>query len=383
MGTNALATADETNTEQALGGAARAGEGNTLFAILVALSVSHMLNDTIQSLIPAIYPILKSSYALSFTQIGLITLTFQLTASLLQPLVGIYTDRHPKPYSLAAGMGFTLIGLLLLSRAGTFPAILVAAGLVGVGSSIFHPESSRLARVASGGRHGMAQSLFQVGGNFGTSLGPLMAAFVVDSGGQASIAWFSIVALTAIVILFKVGRWYQNHLTLKVAKGAAGTQGDRQTLSSRRVAVSITILLILVFSKHFYLVSLGNYYTFYLMDKFDLSIRNSQLLLFVFLGAVAAGTIAGGADRRPARLQVRHLVFDPGNLAVHSALAIRQSLLDGRADGADRLHPGLGLPGDPGLRAGAGAGTRRDDRRTLLRLRVRDGRARARRSSAG
>lgn len=294
MGTNAVATAVETMGVALLAEEqSRAIERKTLFAILVALSVSHMLNDTIQSLLPAIYPLLKSSYELSFTQIGLITLTFQVTASLLQPLVGIYTDRHPKPFSLAAGMGFTLVGLILLSRAGSFPAILAAAGLVGVGSSIFHPESSRLARIASGGRHGFAQSLFQVGGNFGTALGPLLAAFVVDYGGQRSMAWFSIVALTAIVILFNVGRWYRTHLTLKSTRGPAGHHA-RPTLSSRRVSVSILILLVLIFSKHFYLVSLSNYYTFYLIDKFSLSVQNSQLFLFLFLGSVAAGTIAGG-----------------------------------------------------------------------------------------
>jgi FSR family fosmidomycin resistance protein-like MFS transporter len=218
-----------------------------------------------------------------------------LTASLLQPLVGIYTDRRPKPFSLATGMGFTLVGLLLLSRAYNFPTILLSAGLVGVGSSIFHPESSRLARVASGGRHGFAQSLFQVGGNFGTSLGPLMAAFVVHYGGQPSIAWFSILAMTAIVILFNVGRWYQGHLTMKAANGGTVSRHERSTtLSSRRVAFSISILLVLIFSKHFYLVSISNYYTFDLIDKFDLTVQNSQICLFVFLFAVAAGTIAGG-----------------------------------------------------------------------------------------
>lgn len=295
-GTNTAAEVEAVATsDPASVGAPRAVEETTLFAILVALSVSHMLNDTIQSLLPAIYPNLQQTYKLSFTQIGLITFTFQLTASLLQPVVGIYTDRRPKPFSLATGMGFTLIGLLLLSRARSFPAILISAGLVGIGSSIFHPESSRLARAASGGRHGFAQSLFQVGGNFGTSLGPLMAAFVVNYGGQPSIAWFSILALTAIVILFNVGRWYQGRLTTKVAKGkAAGSSEGRSDLSHRRIVAAITILLVLIFSKHFYLVSLSNYYTFYLIDKFALTVQGSQVCLFVFLFAVAAGTIAGG-----------------------------------------------------------------------------------------
>jgi len=292
--TNGAAIADESTATGAATERTRTVEEKTLFAILVALSVSHLLNDTIQSLLPAIYPLLKTSYSLSYTQIGLITFTFQVTASLLQPLIGIYTDRHPKPLSLAVGMGFTLVGLLLLSRAGNFPAILMAAGLVGVGSSIFHPESSRLARMASGGRHGFAQSLFQVGGNFGTALGPLLAAFVVDGGGQSSIAWFSIVAITAIMILYRVGLWYRNHLNLKASQGH-GNRAQRETgLSPRRVTLSIIILLLLVFSKHFYLVSLSNYYTFYLMDKFAVSLQNSQLFLFLFLGSVAAGTIAGG-----------------------------------------------------------------------------------------
>ncbi len=296
MGTNAVATVDAMNSDATVEKTTSgiAAEENTLFAILVALSVSHLLNDTIQSLLPAIYPLLKSSYNLTFTQIGLITMTFQVTASLLQPVIGIYTDRRPKPFSLAVGMGVTLIGLLLLSRANRFAFILISAGLVGIGSSIFHPESSRLARMASGGRHGFAQSLFQVGGNFGTALGPLLAAFVVDYGGQPSIAWFSILALAAIVILFRVGRWYQAHLRWKAANAPKRSHNRESALSPRRVAFSIAILLVLIFSKHFYLVSLSNYYTFYLIDKFGLSVQTSQLYLFIFLGSVAAGTIAGG-----------------------------------------------------------------------------------------
>jgi FSR family fosmidomycin resistance protein-like MFS transporter len=272
----------------------RSVENGTVFAILLALSFSHLLNDLIQSLIPAIYPILKSSFDLSFTQVGLITFTFQLTASLLQPLVGLYTDRHPKPFSLAVGMGFTLIGLLLLAVAGSFPFILIAAALVGVGSSIFHPESSRMARVASGGRHGLAQSLFQVGGNAGSAIGPLLAAFIVVPNGQASVAWFSIVALLAIAVLFNVGKWYRGHLLAKMATKRAEAAQDRRDLSSTKVAVSIAILLCLIFSKYFYLVSLSSYYTFYLIDKFGVSVQVAQLYLFVFLGSVAAGTIAGG-----------------------------------------------------------------------------------------
>lgn len=294
MESNAAAAAEKPTAVAVAEDQGHAAEERTLFAILVALSVSHLLNDTVQSLLPAIYPILKSSYRLSFEQIGLITLTFQITASLLQPVVGIYTDRHPKPYTLAIGMGVTLVGLLLLARASSFPAILLSGGLVGVGSSIFHPESSRLARIASGGRHGFAQSLFQVGGNSGTALGPFLAAFIVVPRGQSSVAWFSIVALVAIVVLFYVGRWYQSHLSLKAARKASTHFAPHAPLSSRRVAISIAILLVLIFSKHFYLVSLTNYYTFYTIERFGLSTRDANLMLSVFLGAVAAGTIAGG-----------------------------------------------------------------------------------------
>lgn len=265
-----------------------------LFAILLALSFSHLLNDLIQSLIPAIYPILKTSFNLTYSQIGYITLTFQLTASLLQPVVGIYTDRHPKPYSLAIGMCFTLVGLILLSQATSFAMILVAGGLVGVGSSIFHPESSRMARAASGGRHGFAQSLFQVGGNLGSSLGPLLAAWIVVPQGQGSVAWFSIVALLAIVVLFNVGRWYHGHLSAMRSAPKRSAHHDRPALSRTRIGFSIAILLTLIFSKHFYLASLGSYYTFYLMDKFQVDVQSAQLYLFVFLGSVAVGTLAGG-----------------------------------------------------------------------------------------
>ncbi|HLJ91659.1 MAG TPA: MFS transporter [Gemmataceae bacterium] len=269
-------------------------EESTVFTILLALSFSHLLNDLIQSLIPAVYPILKTSFQLNFTQIGLITFTFQATASLLQPLVGLYTDRYPKPYSLAVGMGFTLFGLVLLSQAGNFPAILLAAGMVGVGSSVFHPESSRMARLASGGRHGLAQSLFQVGGNAGGALGPLLAAFIVVPGGQSSIAWFSIAALVAIGVLFRVGRWYRNHLSARAVRSFAGTSNDRPALSPAKIGLAVAILLCLIFSKYFYLVSLSSYYTFYLIDKFGVSVQAAQIYLFIFLGAVAVGTLAGG-----------------------------------------------------------------------------------------
>jgi FSR family fosmidomycin resistance protein-like MFS transporter len=260
--------------------------------ILAAISFSHFLNDLIQSLIPAIYPILKASYALDFGQIGLITLTFQLTASLLQPLVGYATDRKPRPFSLVVGMGFTLAGLLTLSRASSYPLLLLAAGLVGMGSSVFHPESSRVARMASGGQHGLAQSVFQVGGNAGTAVGPLLAAFIVVPMGQPSIAWFSLVALLAMVVLSQVGRWYRNKLVALQAKPR--TTEHRSNHSRKRIFWSITILMLLVFSKNFYTASITSYFTFYLIAKFQLSVQDAQLHLFIFLGAVAAGTVLGG-----------------------------------------------------------------------------------------
>ncbi|MGD1031860.1 MAG: MFS transporter [Opitutaceae bacterium] len=266
----------------------------TVVKVLVALSISHLLNDTMQSLIPAIYPLLKAAYGLNFAQIGLITFTFQCTASLLQPLVGFYTDRRPQPFSLAAGMGFTLAGLALLSRQGSYSMILVSAGLVGVGSSIFHPEASRLAKVAAGRRHGFAQSLFQVGGNLGSSIGPLLAAAVVVPGGQRKILWFTLLALAGIALLTKIGGWYRERLESGRTGSRAGPHQEAAGLSRRRAALSIAVLLVLVFSKYFYLVSITSYYTFYLIHKFHVSVQSSQIYLFVFLFAVAAGTFAGG-----------------------------------------------------------------------------------------
>lgn len=268
-----------------------AGEERAAFRILGALSLCHLLNDTMQSLIPAVYPILKTTYHLDFGQIGLITLTSQLTASLLQPLVGSFTDRRPMPYSLAIGMGFTLTGLLLISHAPTYAAVLAAVALVGMGSSVFHPESSRVARMASGGQHGMAQSLFQVGGNMGTSMGPLLAAFVVLPQGQRSIGWFSVIALLAMIILARIGGWYKAHrVAHAVAKHAAAAPG----VSKTRAMIALAVLVSLVFSKFFYMASLNTYYIFFLMSKFHLPVRSGQLYLFVFLGSVAAGTIIGG-----------------------------------------------------------------------------------------
>jgi MFS transporter, FSR family, fosmidomycin resistance protein len=267
------------------------GSEGAVLVVLVGLSVSHLLNDTIQSLIAAVYPVLKESYALTFTQIGLITLAFQLTASLLQPLVGLYTDRRPLPFSLAIGMGVTLTGLLLLSVADNFPTILLSAALVGVGSAVFHPEASRVARLASGGRHGLAQSLFQVGGNAGSALGPLLAAFVVVPWGQGSLAWFSVAAVAGMVLLARVGVWYRAHLAERLARKATPMQSP---VSPRRAAFAVGVLLCLIFSKYFYLASLTSYYTLYLIDTFGVGVADAQLRLFVFLGAVAAGTFLGG-----------------------------------------------------------------------------------------
>lgn len=261
--------------------------------VLVALSFCHALNDMMQSMLPAIYPMLKTSYGLDFGQIGLVTFTFQLTASLLQPLVGLYTDRRPQPYSLAIGMGLTLIGLVLLSIAGSFVELLLAAAMVGTGSSVFHPESSRMARLASGGRHGLAQALFQVGGNLGSAIGPLAAAFVVLPRGQSSVAWFSLAALLGMIVLSNVGGWYKRTGSARPKSRAAGVVGH-PTLSRRQVRVGLAVLLVLIFSKFFYVASLTSYYTFYLISSFGVSVQSAQIDLFVLLGAYAAGTIMGG-----------------------------------------------------------------------------------------
>lgn len=261
------------------------------FPVLVGLSFCHMLNDMMQSLIPAMYPMLKGNLGLDFGQIGLITLAFQITASLLQPLVGLYTDRRPMPYSLVFGMGFTLIGLVMLSVAASFPAVIVAAAMVGLGSSVFHPESSRMARLASGGQHGLAQSLFQVGGNAGSALGPLLAAYIVLPRGQGSIAWFSLAAILGMVILYSVGSWYAQRRQAS-ARPRPVRQGPQ--LSRRRIIASVMILMALIFSKFFYMASMNTYYTFYLIHHFNADVQNAQTLLFVFLASVAAGTIVGG-----------------------------------------------------------------------------------------
>lgn len=266
----------------------------TVYPILFAISFSHLLNDTIQSVIPAIYPVIKDNFSLSFTQIGLITLTFQLTASILQPMVGLYTDKKPSPYSLATGMVFTLIGLVLLAIINNFILVLISVGLIGIGSSIFHPEASRLAYMAAGNRRGMAQSIFQVGGNAGSALGPLLAALIITQSGQSNILWFSLIALLAIAVLVKLGGWYKKqsgrvNVKLKITREQAQPLLPRKT-----IIISIVILLFLIFSKYFYLASMTSYFTFYVIEKFQVSVQDSQLYLFLFLFAVAAGTYLGG-----------------------------------------------------------------------------------------
>src|SRR5207302_8229955 len=268
----------------------------TVFKILLTISFCHLLNDTLQSLIPAIYPLLKNAFHLDFGQVGLIALTLQLTASILQPLVGLYTDRRPQPYSLALGMGITLAGLLALALAPSYATVLAAAALMGIGSAVFHPESSRVARMASGGQHGMAQSLFQVGGNAGSAIGPLLAFIFIK--GQANIAWFSFLAMLAIVLLMNIGAWFRKNRALHPKPvvvdpehlASLGSAHPHAALSSRQIGWSLAILVALMFSKFFYLASLMSYYTFYLMNKFHLTVQNAQLHLFLFLGAVAAGT---------------------------------------------------------------------------------------------
>jgi FSR family fosmidomycin resistance protein-like MFS transporter len=266
----------------------------TRFNVLLALSVSHFLNDMLQSLIVALYPLLKGEFHLSFVQIGAITLTYQICASLLQPFIGSYTDKHPQPYSLSVGMGFTLSGLLVLAFAPNYPSVLAGAALIGAGSSIFHPESSRIARLASGGRHGLAQSIFQVGGNSGSAVGPLAAALIILPLGQTSIAWFALAALLAIVILARVGAWYKRqHLQPKSAQAHGAALSS--PVSPRRVAWSMGILVLLLFSKYFYIASITSFYSFYLIEKFHVTVFSAQIHLFLFLAAAALGTLFGGA----------------------------------------------------------------------------------------
>ncbi|CAI8761043.1 fosmidomycin efflux pump [Pseudomonas sp. IT-P218] len=280
------------NVQSATAAAPASSQSSPLvMRIIGAVALAHLINDLIQSVLPSIYPMLKANYGLTFTQVGLITLTFQLTASLLQPWVGYHTDRHPKPWLLPAGTVCTLIGIVMMSVVGSFPLILLAAGLIGIGSSTFHPEASRVARLASGGRFGLAQSTFQVGGNAGSAFGPLLAAAIIIPYGQGHVAWFGLFAVFALFVLYRISRWYANHLNLfKLKQGQAATHG----LSKGRVTSALVVLGLLVFSKYFYMSSLTSYFTFYLIEKFDLSVASSQLHLFLFLGAVAAGTFFGG-----------------------------------------------------------------------------------------
>lgn len=286
----------KTNTAT-LSPAAEAGQiaKQTVFSILFTISFSHLINDMLQAVIPSIYPIIKTKFHLTFSQIGLITFTYQITASLLQPFVGFYTDKNPRPYSLAIGMGFTLVGLLAASMAFNYWYLLGAVSLIGIGSSIFHPESSRVAHMASGGKKGLAQSIFQLGGNAGSAIGPLLAAVIVAPYGQSNVIWFCLVAVLGIVVLLRVSKWYREQLALRALNKNAVKDIAVSHLSRKKVLFSLGILLVLVFSKYFYLASITSYYTFFLIAKFHLSVQQSQLYLFAFLGAVAAGTLIGGA----------------------------------------------------------------------------------------
>lgn len=265
----------------------------TVYSVLFSIAFAHLLNDLMQSVIPSTYPILKENFNLSFTQIGLITFVFQLTASILQPFVGFYTDKYPKPYSLVIAMLFTIMGLGFLSISTSFWMLLVSVAFVGIGSSIFHPEASRVAYLGSRGKRGLAQSIFQLGGNTGSAIGPLLVALVVAPFGQSNIIWFVIVGILGIIILSRIALWYQNHLTLRAAK-KIGTDDNHVALSKRKIKIAIAVLLLLIFSKFFYMASMSSYYTFYLMHKFGLTIQESQFHLFVFLASVAAGTLIGG-----------------------------------------------------------------------------------------
>ena len=281
-------------------GAPRPAAETTTYAVILAVSLCHLLNDVMQSLLAAIYPMLKEDYALDFWQIGLLTLTFQFTASLLQPVVGLYTDKRPMPQSLPFGMASTMCGLFLLASATRYPLLLAGAALIGIGSAVFHPEASRVARLASGGRYGLAQSLFQVGGNFGTAIGPLLAAFIVVPRGQGSVAWFSLAALVGMVILWQVGAWYGRYRAANAGRPAASLA---LPLPRRRVLIALVVLALLVFTKNIYTASVTSYYTFYLIEKFDLTVQHSQMMLFLFLGSMALGTVLGGpiGDRFGAR----------------------------------------------------------------------------------
>ncbi len=336
---------------------------NTTFAVILSLSFCHLLNDMMQSLVPALYPILKDNYALSFGQVGLITLAFQCTASMLQPLVGLYTDKKPQPYSLMIGMGFTLVGLLLMSRADSYPMILIAAALIGMGSSVFHPEASRVARMASGGRYGLAQSLFQVGGNMGSAAGPLLAAFIVVPHGQHSIVWFSAAALVAMLVLFQVGGWYARRRAEQKPAARKATTAAAPALSRRRVSVAVAILVALLFSKNVYSASLGSYFTLYLMAKFGIDVATAQFYLFAFLVGIVGGTIAGGAvGDKVGRIPVMWfsilgalpfaLMLPYANLFWTGVLAVVVAMIMASAFSAILVYAQELMPGRVGLVAG-------------------------------
>jgi FSR family fosmidomycin resistance protein-like MFS transporter len=337
---------------------------STTFAVILSLSFCHLLNDMMQSLVPALYPILKDSYGLSFGQVGLITLAFQCTASMLQPLVGMYTDRKPQPYSLMVGMGFTLVGLLMMSQANTYPLILLAAALIGMGSSVFHPEASRVARMAAGGRYGLAQSLFQVGGNMGSAAGPLLAAFIVVPRGQQSIVWFSGAALIAMFVLFQVGGWYkQRRAPQKPAMRGKAATAATQTLPHARVLTAVAILVALLFSKNVYSASLGSYFTFYLISKFGVEVQTAQFYLFAFLVGIVAGTIAGGAvGDKIGRIPVMWfsilgalpfaLLLPYANLFWTGVLAVTVAMIMASAFSAILVYAQELMPGRVGLVAG-------------------------------
>ncbi|MPZ32939.1 MAG: MFS transporter [Rhodospirillales bacterium] len=342
-----------------------ASVNSTTFAVILSLSFCHLLNDMMQSLVPALYPILKDNYALSFGQVGLITLAFQCTASMLQPLVGFYTDKKPQPYSLMVGMGFTLVGLLLMSRADSYPMILVAAALIGMGSSVFHPEASRVARMAAGGRYGLAQSLFQVGGNMGSAAGPLLAAFIVVPHGQHSIVWFSAAALVAMFVLFQVGGWYARRRAQQkpAARGKAASAAGAPPLSRARVGGAVAILVALLFSKNVYSASLGSYFTLYLMSRFGIDVQTAQFYLFAFLVGIVGGTIAGGAvGDRVGRIPVMWfsilgalpfaLMLPYANLFWTGVLAVAVAMIMASAFSAILVYAQELMPGRVGLVAG-------------------------------
>ncbi|WP_304623175.1 MFS transporter [Reyranella sp. CPCC 100927] len=351
---------------QAAAPAAAASATGTTFAIILSLSFCHLLNDMMQSLVPALYPILKESHGLSFGQIGFITLAFQCTASMLQPVVGLYTDKRPQPYSLMFGMGFTLVGLLLMSQAHSYAMILLASALIGMGSSVFHPEASRVARMAAGGRYGLAQSLFQVGGNIGSAAGPLLAAFIVVPHGQQSIVWFSAAALVAMLVLFQVGAWYKARRTPQkpvVRSKPAAAAGGVATLSRRRVALAVTILVALLFSKNVYSASLGSYFTLYLMAKFSVDVQTAQLYLFAFLVGIVAGTVVGGlVGDKVGRIPVMWfsilgalpfaLMLPHANLFWTGVLAVTVAMIMASAFSAILVYAQDLMPGRVGLVAG-------------------------------